>query len=354
MQHDNSGAINEVVGVEQKWTYSDGVFVSIAKDSAAAAVPDADEATDDPQEIYYNLLHHRFRLLRSTLRCIPPASLISALDSHHPISHPANSSRARSEWRDLLQRVDPQMVQLACMDTDSVYLVLRTVARLLSGATTSTDIAYVKRIGAWVWGLLGRCKDPGEMSSEEVGEIRDLGKRAVKILLKIREEENRDEFFKREGEGETGGGQMGETAAYSEDEDEWTEFSDEREGVGPGNTNNAEGAAASTGAEQVDQQPGGDGDVLEVAKEKLQQKLEPQLSEGQAGQSNDTGGTGVNEATNEDGNDEYLPSDESDIKRESRALLDMIISLVGEFYGQRDLLESRDLWEEGEEDWLYP
>lgn len=332
-----AGTINEVQTVEQKWTYSDGVFASIAQTSTAAA---AIEDADDPQEIYYNLLHHRFRLLRSTLKCTPPASLISALDTHHPVSHPANSSRARSEWRELLQRVDPQMVQLACMDTDSVYLVLRTVARLLSSATTGGDIAYVKRIGAWVWGLLGRCKDSGEMSSEEVGEIRDLGKRAVKILVKIREEENRDEFFKR-GEG-----------GDSEDEDEWTEFSDEREG---GRLDGTENAATSNEVQEGGQShPHGDGDDLEVAKERLQQKLESQLPGDKDEQpNNEDGGHGDDGAIEEGEDDEGPRPDESDIKRESRALLDMIISLVGEFYGQRDLLESRDLWEEGEEDWMY-
>ncbi|KAJ6141318.1 hypothetical protein N7470_010214 [Penicillium chermesinum] len=80
-----------------------------------------DDAPTDPtypeaQISYYTLLHHRFILLRSTLKCSPPATTIANLDESHPISLPPRVGAARKEWRRLVMSVDPHMAQLACMD----------------------------------------------------------------------------------------------------------------------------------------------------------------------------------------------------------------------------------------------
>ena len=40
---------------------------------------------------------------------------------------------------------------------------------------------------------------------------------------------------------------------------------------------------------------------------------------------------------------------ELDVDRQIAIILDMILTVVGEFYGQRDLLEFRDIWGEGME-----
>jgi hypothetical protein len=37
-------------------------------------------------------------------------------------------------------------------------------------------------------------------------------------------------------------------------------------------------------------------------------------------------------------------SDNAELLKQTRALLDMVITVVGEFYGQRDLLEAREIW----------
>jgi hypothetical protein len=173
--------------------YSDGVFFTRdAQISEYRVSPHEIEnrkqilELSEHQTIYRNLLHHRFLLLRSTLRCSPPASAISDLDDAHPISFPSQVRRARTEWRRLLLDVDPQMVQLACMDETSVLAVLALLGRSLGETVKYQNIAQIKRTGAWVWGLLARCREVGQLGSEEVSEIRDLGKRAAKILEKLR------------------------------------------------------------------------------------------------------------------------------------------------------------------------
>lgn len=240
------------------------------------------------QRSYYNLLHHRFLLLRSTLKCTPPATAITSLDETHPISLPRNAITARKEWRRLLLDVNPQMVQLACMDQDSVLAVLGIMSRLMSQNIRSGSAEQVRRFGAWVWGLLGKCRVVGELGTEAVGEIRDLGKRAVRILRKVREVEVR-------------------RGVDDENEDEDVDV-DSGEDV----------QAPSHGPDEQS--------ALEAAKARLQAQLQEQVDAVEMEMERNSG------------------TDDEDTTSQTRAMLDMIITVVGEFYGQRDLLEAREIW----------
>lgn len=298
-------------------TYADGVYVArppTGVDSAPGLR--ANELEDqkfypETQASYYNLLRHRFLLLRSTLKCTPPVASISALDESHPISFPRHSVAAKKEWRRLLLAVDPHMAQLACMDIDSVLGVLGIMARLMSENFRSGDVERVRRIGAWAWGLLGKCREVGQLGTEEVGEIRDLGKRAVRILQRMKEDEE-----------SKWGTRDGETLSS---EDEQGEPDKATEGAA------ADGPGAHAPSEE-----------LEAARARLQAKL----------QADDQGLGAEGDAA-----DPQLPTDiegqaesESEAKasslaRQTHAMLDMIITVVGEFYGQRDLLGAREIWD---------
>lgn len=274
------------------------------------------EAYPEAQTSYYNLLRHRFLLLRSTLRCTPPATAIASLDGSHPISLPRNNVPARKEWRRLTLIVDPQMVQLACMDSDSVLGVLQIMARGLSDNVRSGDAADIRRLGAWVWGLLGKCRDVGELSTEEVGDIRDLGKRAAKILEKVREsEEAGEEEEEEEGEEEEEEGEEGQ-------EDKKNEKALDPEGQEEPGAPDTDPKAEESNTYEVEMS--GDAfqpDELAVAKARLQARLQD------------------NEDTGPDD-----PSDGEELAKQTRAMLDMIITTVGEFFGQRDLLKAREVW----------
>ncbi|KAJ5095659.1 hypothetical protein NUU61_005015 [Penicillium alfredii] len=297
--------------------FADEAYIAPTDKTSDSATAHARDATKqlypDAQSSYYNLLHHRFLLLRSTLRCSPPASAIAALDDAHPISLPRNHAGARKEWRHLLLTEDPQMVQLACMDLDSVLGVLKILARTISDNVRSGSAARVRRTGAWAWGLLGKCRDVGELATEEVGDIRDLGKRALTISQKMREAES------------TRAAEM-EAELSDSDPGESTQAA----GVGQ-----AEGDIESVeplqpeepGSEMPDaalNQPA----ELEAAKARLQAQLQDSADPDVA-----------------DPGDGHEDEDESeDTAQQSRAMLDMIVTVAGEFYGQRDLLDAREAW----------
>lgn len=297
-------------------TYADGAYVAPREAGANAAVTlqssqlDEENLYPSAQTSYYNLLRHRFLLLRSTLKCTPPFASVSGLDESHPISFPRHSAAAKKEWRRLLLAVDPQMAQLACMDMDSVLGVLGIMARLMSENFRSGDVERVRRIGAWAWGLLGKCREVGQLGTEEVGEIRDLGKRAVKILQKLKEDEE-SKWAMRDGE------------SSSEDEEPTSDKGD------PGNTADASG------------NPDVAAEELEEAKTRLQARLQG----GDQGAVTEADAPGASNTDTENKAETQAEPKTSNLARQTHAMLDMIITVVGEFYGQRDLLQERETWE---------
>ncbi|KAB8232908.1 SIP1 domain-containing protein [Aspergillus alliaceus] len=311
--------------VAHEGVYVDGVYLAAPIANVEVQLETTEHVQSDAQSSYYNLLRHRFLLLRSILKCTPPSVAITALDDSHPISLPRHSKNARKEWRQLLLAVDPQTAQLACMDMDSVLGVLGIMARLMSENVRSGDVARVRRIGAWAWGLLGKCRDVGQLTSEEVGEIRDLGKRAVKILRKMREEDERKRSARVE-----------ENMSSGESDDE--NPADDGAHLEGEKGKNADGPA-DTASESLDH------DMPDAEKEPLAEALEMAKARLQATIEETEGGP---QPVALQAQEYELKTEENavEVAIQTRAMLDMIITVVGEYYGQRDLLSAREPWED--------
>lgn len=320
------GVFYDGVYVAPPTTVTTTTTTTTTTEATAATSQEHREPYPEAQLTYYNLLHHRFLLLRSIMKCTPPPTAIAALDDSHPISLPRHSKNARKEWRRLLLAVDPQTVQLACMDMDSVLGVLGIMARLMSENVKNGDVQRVRRIGAWAWGLLGKCRDVGQMGTEEVGEVRDLGKRAVKILGKMREDERSRTSVLVQTQAQAQA-QVHEDEQGSEEEDE-----NENDDYVPEDLDVAAGATEGTDQEMQDAGQGQGqqedlADELETAKARLQARLQTE----QADESSSAGDQ---------------PAESDDLPMQTRAMLDMIITVVGEYYGQKDLLQARETWQD--------
>lgn len=297
---------------------------------------------------YYNLLRHRFLLLRSTLRCSPPADAINALDNDHPISLPRNAGAAHKAWRRILVTVDPQMVQLACMDMESVLEVLEILARMVSDVVRSEDTERVRRIGAWAWGLLGKCWEVGQLSTQEVGIIRNLGKRAATILHKVQEVESKQseeeaDWSVSDPQEDNQQGSPVEDKEKTEEEarpestvhdaDDTTQeeaqpetaAQDEKDATQEGLQEISDALDTSMPDASLEQSQ------LEIAKARLQARLQSNADF-------------VETPADSDYEDYEGYEDYEELTKQTHALLDMIITVVGEFFGQRDLLEAREVW----------
>jgi regulator of vacuolar morphogenesis len=194
------------------------------------------------------------------------------------------------------------MVQLACMDMETILEVVKLLKSLLASTVRSRSREKAERLGAWIWGILGRCSDAGQLGSEEVSELRELGKRAVGLLVGIRD-------------------RSGKAYGNDEEEEEIVEDGHQKHT----DQSSHEAAADATIAED-------DATELERAKAALQEKL--------------SGGESDKDMQEEGEVEEKDDGMSMSVEKQIRVMLDTIITIVGEFYGQRDLLEFRDIWED--------
>lgn len=250
-----------MVATDQDSSYEQGYYA----DGAYTAVPDPairpndDEDDEDPQEAYYASLCSRFSTLSATLQHAPPPSIAEPASPFHP-SSPA-------QWRRCIFNTQPRMLLLNQLEHADVVAGLAELEILLSAA----NVQKRKHMGAWAWGLLAQCREVGQMGSEEVGVVRDLGKKARGILRGIMAGIEEDD----------------EATAGDRQKDEGDEL------------------------EPVHSIPTHSSDPLAAARQRLLDSLPPSS-----------------------------PDDTT------LATLDMIVTIVGEFYRQRDLLDGRILWGE--------
>ena len=219
------------------------------------------------------------------------------------------------------------MAQLACMEMEAVLEVVKLLKGMLASTVRSRSQEKIQRLGAWIWGILGRCNEAGELGSEEISELRELGKRAVGLLVGIRD-------------------RSGKAYGHEEQEDQDTLALGEEANEGSSVNLQIESQARvkSTGADVPETGPssstGSEAKELELAKAALQE----QLSLGDQRQVN--GQAAIDRVAEESGD----VGVDMPVDKQVRVMLDMVITIVGEVYGQRDLLEFRDIWNEEQGD----
>lgn len=236
--------------------YADGAYTAapIPVTNGHTRESEEDESDEDPQEAYYTSLRARFAALSSLLETPPPSDidLSSASQTAQRLS-----LGTKPAWRSVLNTT-PTTGILGQLPQESILLGLR----MLESRLEKEQLLKKRSLSLWAWGLLARCRDAGQMVSEDIGILRDLGKKALSVLRGLR---------------------VGMEQGLS----------------------NAEEQSETSGPENAP----------DAAK--------------------------MNEP------DDELPSSDidEDITR-LLATLDMIITVVGEFYGQRDLLAGRIVWGE--------
>ncbi|KAI9805369.1 MAG: hypothetical protein M1833_005822 [Piccolia ochrophora] len=162
--------------------YFDGAYTS--SNAPARTSPDENSKGRkdiNSQDAYRESLLLRFRLLRATLRCSPPLEVVTALDKDHPIQL-ANTKEAWRRWRYLLHNTDPSPAQIAMMSQQTAARALRTL--------TSRFIRKQKNITArtarWTWALLGKLEDVGCLHADAISDVRNVGKNATWVLRSLR------------------------------------------------------------------------------------------------------------------------------------------------------------------------
>jgi Survival motor neuron (SMN) interacting protein 1 (SIP1) len=337
----------------------------------------AEEEEVDQHTRYFNLIIARHESLRAQLQQTPPPEVLEALGKDYPTHIGRLTAAVAKWWRWKMRTVDPRPAQVASMDKSTVLRLLG----LLTGGTLLKRGAEVEvGVSRWAWSLLARLPERGELTSEEIGVVRELGKKAVLIGVGLHENQNWEEGMQ-EVEKDFNVEEHEELLGIVHEDE--TELDCQDNGVNwEGTENDAETSSANLlrigsfiGPRLPDEEPslrendanGGDIPMAVSVHEGGEEgqnatsEEEGELSSEEAPENNDTLAAArarilarLDQQQNGDSDSDDLLEPEVQAARDTKAAalwntkatVDMIITVAGELYGQRDLLEFRGAWEE--------
>ncbi|KAK7962576.1 uncharacterized protein PG986_003401 [Apiospora aurea] len=367
-------------------------------------------------QAYYGSLIQQYLNLRKILHSTPPNSLVASLPFDNPteVDNFGASPDTFRQWAGRVMNTDPLPAQIASMHKDGVIRLLRII---LTGKFFRKGQELHERTSRWLWALLARLPDKGELYYQEIGWVRELGKRAVLFMVSLAEAEILHQDYDVRGTKDSDEGD-GVDLEVDEDLDDVSsepasidDIAPDREdnspndqvkqdGAGTGNQDSQTQANDETAKppvslvpvkeESTPQPPEGavddatspsdvempdDSDMdegkvsavsqpkiesttadVEMAKSKLLAQLgglDGAADDGEAAElepQEELLEPGEHEAQVEtsepaeslDDPDEAEDEEAARTKANVRATLNMILTVAGEFYGQRDLLEFRD------------
>ena len=305
--------------------YSDGAYTAFPLPSKPSAVRQAMDNTDqDPQDAYYASLCTRFTELQATMHSAP---LTSEVDNTAVLL----KLEKRAIWRGKILKTQPKMLTLSQLPHELVIYGLEILTELLT-KRIMRDENQARNVGVWAWGLLGRCRRIGEMGSEEVAVLRDLGKQGVWLIRRLVAGEVAEE--------DSDGNDPRLNSKIEEEDDlaRSVEGREENEGGAIGISN---GAPAS--ADLVEES-------VRVAQQRLLSSLEAEAPVVSPVVQEDIYSKQDNELRTQynlyGANTKSKGSSGVTSQANILATLDMLVTVIGELYGQRDLLEGRLLWDE--------
>lgn len=321
--------------------YADGAYTAAPRLANGSAAQHGGNEDIDPQEAYYVSLLTRFEDLSTTLQYPPPADLIarSVASTAQDINTGYNS-----RWRSTFN-TRPSMVLISLLSQETVLQGLRMLETRLAIERLSES----QSLGLWVWGLLGRCRDAGQMGSEEIGILRGLGKKAIWLLrvmkaglLQVEDEEGDHTNSDTEFDGNN------EDLEVTRSSDLNARMHNVEPLSTPATSDLKEDIAQTTFESSLDLQTA---DGIEAARADLLASLAsgsvlPTIRTAERA-SPPVNSSSPPQVFSVHGSSEAPDSQKAiDQITRTHAVLDMIITIVGECYGQRDLLDGRIVWGE--------
>ncbi|KAL8658192.1 MAG: hypothetical protein Q9226_001190 [Calogaya cf. arnoldii] len=365
--------------------YEDGAYTAMPLAEGTAKVGYDEDI--DPQEAYYSQLCQNFHSLHTGLCASSPPL---APESTTVVASKLIKGASSRIWRMTILYTQPTPALLSQLNQDTIIAGIAALEKQIAWKTLEKE-SY---LGAWAWGLLARCREVGMMGSEEVGVIRDLGKKAramVRLLAAglggaqgTQNEENeeegegfeesavnegrddREEDVHGKGKNEVNAvNQVKSMDSVPNEQDQATE-SFQPTGPAHGIPNNIAADPSESGpfisVKKDHQLPSVEGKEIAEAQKRLLATLHetiPSPPQDPPNISNDNLSSsprrGLHQAN--DRASMLIPQASSTPMNETHALdpvphtmriaatLDMIITIVGEAYGQRDLLEGRMVWD---------
>ncbi|GAB0137104.1 hypothetical protein EsDP_00005387 [Epichloe bromicola] len=346
--------------------YDDGAYIAMpdedwkihGEDGELDSDVEGDARVQLLHESYFASLMKKYARLRKLLHSKPPTDAAKRLSSTQ-VTHAApfgRNSNTNKVWANLIRNTDPHPLQLALMSKETVILVLRV---LIGGNFLQRGHTLSERTTQWIWGLLARLPDRGELNHTEIGWIRDLGRRAVLLGISLEEMATMRDAL---SDGELGvnedadASSRDEDALYMNGEDveeetvahgdapedgQYTAGDDENPHVDA--TNNANGDENGEEGGVQEQSVNGDDAAMEIDSGSEDGEARDEHGDLEAAKRGLLARLNDESDTEEQWEENEAQEEaKTRLRMNLRATLSMILTVAGDFYGQRDLLEFRN------------
>ncbi|KAF4122844.1 hypothetical protein GMORB2_7151 [Geosmithia morbida] len=349
----------EIYTSQQGGWYEDGAYI---------ADPDDDDDDDDQEEqgdsgrpaseravqtAYFDSILRQYLSLRTVLHSaaarVRTRASLPPLPRGTPTDAPpfGRNSPTTATWCRAVRNSDPHPAQLARMTKDSVLRVLRVI---LGGKFLRQGYGVEERTSRWLWALLARLPDRGSLNHAEVGWVRDLGRRAVLLGRSLAEMATlRDELDEGAlGLDEAVNGSSGVVADVEAEREKYTQMDhrdkekeEEEEEEEEEPETQLDGKEEDQEEGEIDDDDDDDDIAMEIASNSSVDKddvphKEDDLEDARARL------LAQLDQVNHDDRDRQEEAARDRARINMRATLNMILTVAGEFYGQRDLLEFRE------------
>jgi hypothetical protein len=278
------------------------------------------------------------------LQQVPPAEAVDKLGAAHPTHMPYLRSDHVKFWKYHMEKAAPRPAQVASMDKGSV---LRLLGLLTKDRVLKRGVDVKPYTSSWIWSLLARLPERGELTSEEIGVVRELGKKAVLVGIGLKDGDDWDVGMQEVEAGlDDEWDKHGEVSAVMNEEIQIDLDADDDDQVDADEPSiNVEHEQEPSKQQASDEKVAATIDELELSSsgeelETLRSRLLQRVDTEQFGFTVNQEPEIVEPCQESAGN--ATPPGPS--KWNTKATVDMIITVAGEVYGQRDLLEFRGIW----------
>lgn len=333
--------------------FQEGTYIAVDEHEVSSTDDQSSEGNALlPQNRYYQLLLRRFDCLRTSLRAAAKSNRVitaAAADFFLP--------RSERAWTSTIHREAPNSTQVLLLDESAIYSGLQCCARSLEEAMSVSTV-----YSCWIWTLLALAGDTGTLSHEKIGRIREIGQKIGRLGARLR----KDQSTVQQMDKDISMMQDDVADADSASEAEMSISGDEGAGQASADVSDLDRARACL----LDQL----GDRLVTAQVpptktssvlRRRKALDLVAENEQVSQESDTKRVSTQSdlllAQKEQGrhgeDDEHMleigsasrcPADlalgEEEIDMNTRAAIDMVLTVVAEYFGQRDLLIYRQPW----------
>ncbi|RYN81553.1 hypothetical protein AA0117_g1884 [Alternaria alternata] len=160
---------------KQRVIYKEGTWIAVDREHDAAKWEE-DPSVVDPQQGCNNMLLQRFQNLRNKL---------AEIRKHRQVSKPAKKSTntlkaGKYQWSEIIESNFPNFEEVADMDESTLYVALQGCTLALG-----RSVKVSRQQSCWIWTLLALVGDFGTLDHERVSRIRDLGLSAGRLMRRL-------------------------------------------------------------------------------------------------------------------------------------------------------------------------